>query len=89
VTETAVLNNRIEREGKKTMTPEELRAARASLGLTQPEFADIFQVSQRAVRGWEHGQRNGRPHTIPAPVALLVRFAIKHPMIRRELGIKS
>jgi DNA-binding transcriptional regulator YiaG len=71
------------------MTPDELKAARAQLGLTQPEFARAFQVSPRAVGGWEQGERNGRPHQIPAPVALLVRFALKHPTIRRELGIKS
>jgi DNA-binding transcriptional regulator YiaG len=71
------------------MTPQELKAARAKLGLTQPEFAKAFHVSPRAVGGWEQGERNGRPHAIPAPVALLVRFAVKHPVIRRELGIKS
>jgi DNA-binding transcriptional regulator YiaG len=71
------------------MTPDELKAARVELGLTQPEFAKAFQVSPRAVGGWEQGERNGRPHTIPKPVALLVRFALKHPTIRRELGIKS
>lgn len=70
------------------MTPDELKAARVELGLTQPEFAKVFQVSPRAVGGWEQGERNGRPHTIPNPVAL-VRIALKHPTIRRELGIKS
>jgi DNA-binding transcriptional regulator YiaG len=71
------------------MTPDEFKAARATLGLTQVEFAKAFQVSQRAVRGWEYGERNGRKHMIPAPVALLVRAALKHPVVRRELGIKS
>jgi len=74
---------------RETMTPLELKAARDSFGLTQPEFARVFQVSPRAVGGWEQGERNGRPHSIPAPVALLVRFALRHPMIRRELGIKT
>ena len=71
------------------MTPNELKAARAALGLTQSEFAHVFQVSPRAVGGWEQGTRDGRPHAIPPALALLVRFALKHPMIRRELGIKS
>jgi transcriptional regulator with XRE-family HTH domain len=71
------------------MTPKTLKAARAALGLTQAEFAEAFQVSPRAVGGWEQGVRNGHAHAIPAPVALLVRFALKHPMIRRELGIRS
>jgi DNA-binding transcriptional regulator YiaG len=71
------------------MTPDELKAVRAKLGLTQPKFARAFQVSLRAVGGWEQGVRNGRSHAIPAPLALLVKFALKHPIIRRELGIHS
>jgi DNA-binding transcriptional regulator YiaG len=71
------------------MTPEQFKAARLVLGLTQTEFAKAFQVSPRAVGGWEQGERNGRKHAIPPVVALLVRVAIKHPTIRRELGIKS
>jgi transcriptional regulator with XRE-family HTH domain len=69
------------------MTPERLKTARAALGLTQAEFAEAFQVSPRAIGGWEQGVRNGRAHAIPAPVALLVRFALKHADVRLELGI--
>jgi hypothetical protein len=54
------------------MTPEQLRAARAALGLTQAEFAQAFAVSLRAICGWEQGGRNGRPgrgnHAGCAPV---------------------
>ena len=71
------------------MTAEEVKAARESLGLTQAEFASAFRVSLRAIGGWEQGSRNGRPSIIPPSTALLVRFALKHPVIRRELGIKS
>lgn len=71
------------------MTPEELKAARVELGLTQHQFAKAFQVSPRAIGGWEQGTRNGREHAIPAPVALLVRVALKHATVRRELGIRS
>jgi len=71
------------------MTPDEFKQARIKLGLTQVEFAEVFQVSPRAVGGWEQGERNGRKHAIPAPVALLVRAALKHQSLRRELGIKS
>jgi DNA-binding transcriptional regulator YiaG len=71
------------------MTPDEFKAARLELGLTQIEFAKAFQVSPRAVGGWEQGERNGRKHTIPPVVALLVRAAIKHPTLRSELGINS
>jgi transcriptional regulator with XRE-family HTH domain len=71
------------------MTPGEFREARLALGLTQVEFAEVFQVSARAVGGWEQGERNGRKHAIPPVVALLVRAALKHTTLRRELGIKS
>jgi DNA-binding transcriptional regulator YiaG len=71
------------------MTPEELKAAREKLGLSQSEFAKAFQVSLRAVGGWEQGTRNGREHAIPEPVALLVKFALKHPTVRLELGIRG
>jgi DNA-binding transcriptional regulator YiaG len=71
------------------VTPEQLKSAREKLGLTQPEFAKAFDVSLRAVGGWEQGVRNGRAHTIPAPVALLVKMALRHPNVRRELGIRS
>jgi DNA-binding transcriptional regulator YiaG len=74
---------------EKAMTPSEFKAAREALGLTQEEFAKTFQVSPRAVGGWEQGERNGRPHAIPPVVALFVRAVLKHPVVRRELGIKS
>ena len=71
------------------MTPEELKAARGKLGLTQAEFAKAFQVSPRAVRGWEGGTRNGRAHEMPAPMAKLVEMALRHRTVRLELGIRS
>jgi DNA-binding transcriptional regulator YiaG len=71
------------------MTADGLREARRKLGLTQVEFAKAFQVNVRSVSAYEVGERNGRPATIPPSLALLVGFAVKHPMIRRELGIKS
>jgi hypothetical protein len=37
----------------------------------------------------QQGERNGRPHITPAPVALLVKFALKHSIIRRQPGIRS
>ena len=71
------------------MTPQKLKAARIQLGLTQYAFAKAFRVSPRAVGGWEQGVRNGRAHAIPAPIALLVRCALRHQVIRHELGIRS
>jgi DNA-binding transcriptional regulator YiaG len=69
------------------MSPEEFRAARAAFGLTGAEFAKAFDVSARTVRGWEAGYRDGRPSPIPRTVAILVRLALKHASVRRELGI--
>jgi transcriptional regulator with XRE-family HTH domain len=57
--------------------------------LTQAEFAQAFKVDLRTVGGFEQGERNGRPSKMPPSLALLVRLALRHPMIRRELGIKS
>jgi DNA-binding transcriptional regulator YiaG len=71
------------------VTPRQFKAAREQLGVSQEEFAKAFEVSLRAVGGWEQGVRNGREHTIPAPVALLVKLALKHPVVRLELGIRS
>jgi DNA-binding transcriptional regulator YiaG len=71
------------------MTPAEFKAAREALGLTQEEFARAFKVSLRAVGGYEQGMRNRKPHAVPAPLASLVRMALAHVRVRRELGIKS
>lgn len=71
------------------MNPDEIKAARAKLGLTQAEFAKAFAIDLRAIGGFEQGQRNGRPSKMPPPLALLVRLALRHPVVRRELGIKS
>jgi len=71
------------------MNPDEIREARAKLGLTQAEFAEAFKVDVRTVGGFEQGRRNGRPMSMPASLAILVRLALRHPMVRRELGIKS
>jgi putative transcriptional regulator len=72
------------------VTPDELKAAREKLGVTQVEFAKALEVSLRTLSGWEQGVRNDNTkHTIPAPVALLVKLALRHPVVRRELGIRS
>jgi hypothetical protein len=43
------------------------------------------------VRGWEAGRRdrNSEPVVVPRPIAVLVRLALKHASVRRELGIPS
>lgn len=49
------------------MTPADLRALRAALGLTQLQLADRLGVSVDAIRHWEHGRRS-----IPEPVRRLL-----------------
>jgi transcriptional regulator with XRE-family HTH domain len=73
------------------MTGEELSAARKAFGLSGAEFARVFDVSERTVRGWEAGRRdrNSEPVVVPRPIAVLVRLALKHASVRRELGIPS
>jgi DNA-binding transcriptional regulator YiaG len=71
------------------MTPAEFKAAREQLGLTQVEFARVFKVDLRTVGGWEQGMRNGKEAAIPLAVTQLVKAALKHPDVRRELGISS
>ena len=71
------------------MTPDELKQARAALGLTGEQLARVFDVHMRTVRAWEAGVRDGKPYPIPLSVAVLVRLALKNASVRRELGIPS
>jgi DNA-binding transcriptional regulator YiaG len=72
------------------MTAGEFKAARLSFGLTQEEFAKALRVGKRTLVGWESGvTKSGRAYAVPATIALLVGFAIRHPVIRTELGISS
>ena len=71
------------------MTGDELKAARERLGLSAQGFADAFGVSDgRTVRGWESGERNGRPAPVPATVALLTRLALHFDEVRKFLKIE-
>lgn len=42
------------------MTPEQIKLARKSLGLTQAEMADKIGVCVDAVKQWESGRRKPR-----------------------------
>jgi putative transcriptional regulator len=55
--------------------------ARAQVGLSQQEFACLLGVSARTLQDWEQGRRepNGAAKT-------LLRVAVAHPEILRELG---
>lgn len=60
------------------MTPAEIKAARASFGLSQAAFADLIGVNPRTVRRWESGET-----AVPRRAArlVLVLFAI-NPTVR-------
>lgn len=54
--------------------------ARASVGLSQQEFADLLGVSARTVQDWEQGRRE------PTGAArTLLKVAVKHPKLLRAL----
>ena len=54
--------------------------ARASMGLSQHEFAVLLGVSARTLQDWEQGRRE------PTGAArTLLKVAVKHPKVLREL----
>jgi putative transcriptional regulator len=54
--------------------------ARAKVGLSQQEFADLLGVSARTLQDWEQGRRE------PTGAAkTLLRVAVSHPEVLREL----
>ena len=54
--------------------------ARASVGLSQQEFAVLLGVSARPLQDWEQGRRE------PTGAArTLLKVAVKHPKVLREL----
>lgn len=68
------------------MTPGELKAARHSLGLSADGFARLVgAASGRTVRGWESGERNGKPAPVPVPVERLILTALAIPAAREYL----
>lgn len=54
--------------------------AKASVGLSQQEFAQLLGVSARTLQDWEQGRRE------PTGAAkTLLRVAVSHPEVLREL----
>lgn len=55
--------------------------ARASVGLSQQEFAKLLGVSARTLQDWEQGRRE------PTGAArTLLKVAVKHPKLLRALA---
>jgi len=58
----------------------EAAEARATIGLTQAEFANLLGVSTRTLQDWEQGRRK------PTGAAkTLLRVATKHPDVLRSM----
>ena len=54
--------------------------ARASIGMSQQEFAQLMGVSARTLQDWEQGRRE------PTGAArMLLKVAVKHPRVLRSL----
>jgi len=55
--------------------------ARLASGLSQSTFAQLIGVSKRTLQEWEQGRR-----TPSGAAAALIKIAVSHPDILRELG---
>ncbi len=56
--------------------PEDVRAIRARVGLSQSAFAALLGVSVRTLQDWEQGRRKPR-----GPALALLRIVAKHPEV--------
>ena len=56
------------------MTAEQMKDARAKLGLSQPQFATKIGMSSSAVKAWEQG-RNPIPLSIEITIGHLLKAA--------------
>lgn len=56
------------------MTPAELKAERAALGLSQQKLADALGVTARAIKHWEAGTRR-----VPEWLTHALRGLSSHP----------
>ena len=56
--------------------------ARASIGMSQGEFANLLGVSARTLQDWEQGRRE------PTGAArMLLKVAAKHPKVLRSMHV--
>lgn len=55
------------------MSPEQIKAGRLAVPLTQVELADLAGVSPQAVRNWEAGRRTPRPAQVRTIEAIFAR----------------
>lgn len=74
--------NKISYITPKTITKDEVRELRKTLGLTQRQFAEFINVSVPTVERWESGDKE-----ISGPITLLREVLLKHPEILEELVV--
>jgi|GEM_PF-3325782 len=65
---------------EKQLQAKAFQGIRASLDLTQPDFARLIHATPAAVRQWEQARR-----AIPAPVLALAELARDIPAVRARL----
>ena len=63
-------------ESPPTLSPEEIRAVRIRMGVSQPIFAAALNVSPETVRAWEQGKR-----APDGPSVRLLQIADQHPEV--------
>ena len=64
------------------MRPDEVRAVRYKLGLSQSEFALMIGISLATLQAWEDGR-----HAPDGPAQARLRVAAKHPkIVAKALG---
>lgn len=67
------------------MTGAELRAARAALGLTGRQLADLLQIaSDRTIRRYEAGDSE-----VPGPVVVILRALVESAAVREYFGYET
>jgi len=77
------LNEMIDGKQSRVHTPEQIlvRSARDKLGLSQSKFAALIETPIGTVRDWEQGRF--KP---PGGIQCLLRIALKHPDVVKELA---
>lgn len=61
------------------MTPEQIKAARLKLMLTESQFAKALNITPAAVNLWESGKRAPQ-----GPAVKLIKLLVKYPGLLQE-----
>ncbi len=73
------------------MTPQEFKAARERLDLTQSRLAYLLGVKPQTIRRYETAEKNSTWRPIPGPVEIAVAYMLHHGLgiaqvLRNEKG---